>query len=57
MMLTLLCVISTLSFQMQTPDTASLQKETAKDPILLRVIRFTGEDWPQKSDNVNLEKL
>jgi len=53
----IVCAIFTLSFEMQTPDSASLQKETAKDSVLSRVIRFTREGWPQKSDDVNLEKL
>ena len=34
--------------QVQPPDSASIQKETAKDPVLSQVIRFTREGWPRE---------
>lgn len=53
----IVCAISNLSFQIQAPDPGSLQKETAKDPVLSRVIRFTREGWPQNTNDVDLEKF
>ena len=50
------CAISTLTFQMGTLDPAALQKETARDAVIPQVMRFTREGWPQKNNNVDVEK-
>nr|CAB3223623.1 uncharacterized protein K02A2.6-like [Phallusia mammillata] len=42
------CNIRTLSLQVQPSDSYSLQKETAKDPTLTKVMRYTREGWPAK---------
>ena len=41
------CAIEALSLQVQPTDAASVKKETSKDPVLARVMRFTQESWPQ----------
>ena len=51
------CAINTLTSQMQSLDSAALQKETAKDPVLAKVLRFTREEWRHKPDDVKLEKF
>ena len=50
------CVILTLTFQMGTLDPATLQKETARDAVIPQVTRFTREGWPQKNNDVDVEK-
>ena len=35
------CAINTLTLQVQVPDSAALQRETAEDPVLAKVLRFT----------------
>ena len=50
------CAISTLTFQMGTLDPAALQKETARDAVISQVMRFTRKGWPQKNNNVDVEK-
>ena len=42
---------------MQALDSAALQKETAEDLVLAKVLRFTREGWPHKTDDVKLEKF
>ena len=41
---------------MGTLDPAALQKETATDAVIPQVMRFTREGWPQKNNNVDVEK-
>ena len=50
------CAISTLTFQMAILDPAALQKETARDAVIPQVMSFTKEGWPQKNNNVDIEK-
>ena len=50
------CAISTLTFQMAILDPAALQKETARDAVIPQVMSFTREGWPQKNNNVDIEK-
>ena len=42
-----MCAIEALSLQVQPTDSASVKKETYKDPVLARVMRFTQEGCPQ----------
>ena len=51
------CAINTFPSQMQVPDSAALQGETAKDPVLTKVLRFTREGWPHETDDAKLEKF
>ena len=41
---------------MGTFDPATLQKETERDAVSPQVMRFTREAWPQKNNNVDVEK-
>ena len=51
------CAINTLTSHMQALDSAALQKKSAKDPVLAKVLCFTREGWPHKTDDVKLEKF
>lgn len=53
----IVCAISTLTSQMQAPDPAVLQRETTRDPVLSKVIRFTREGWPRKTEENDSEKF
>ena len=46
----IVCAIETLSLQINTTDPAIVRKETSKDPVFARVMRFTSEGWPLKLD-------
>jgi len=48
------CMVKSLCVQVRPSDPASLEKETAKDPVLTKVIRFTREGWPAK-DKTNVD--
>ena len=43
-----ICTIKTISMQVKPVDSEVLAKETAKDPVLTNVIRYTREGWPLK---------
>ena len=43
------CMIKTIGMQIKPVDSKVLAKETSKDPILSRIIRYTREGWPPKS--------
>ena len=40
------CAIESLSLQIRPTDSSLLQKESSKDPVLSKVMRFTKEGWP-----------
>ena len=44
-----ICTIKTISMQIKPVDSEVLAKETAKDPVLTKVIRYTQEGWLLKS--------
>ena len=44
------CTINTISLQLKPNDSDALPKETAKDAILSKVIRYTREGWPSNED-------
>ena len=52
----IVCAISAFAFQMETPDPAALQKETAWGIVISQVIFFTREGLPQKNNNVDAQK-
>ena len=41
-----ICTIKTIGSQLNPGETGALPKETAKDPVLATVIRYTREGWP-----------
>jgi len=41
---------NSLRVQVRPSDPASLETETAKDPVLTKVMRFTREGWPAKNN-------
>ncbi len=45
-----ICMIKTIGLQIKPVDSAVLEKETSKDPVLSRIIRYTREGWPPKTD-------
>ena len=42
------CTIKTVSLQLNPTDPGTVAKESAKDPIISNVMRFTREGWPPK---------
>jgi len=44
-----ICMINTIGMQIKPIDSAVLAKETSKDPVLSKIIRYTREGWPPKS--------
>ena len=48
------CMVKSLRVQVRPSDPASLETETAKDPVLTKVMRFTREGWPG-NDNTNVD--
>eukprot|EP00731_Ephydatia_muelleri_P000962 Em0001g962a len=42
------CTIKTVSLQLKPTDPGTLAKESAKDPIISNVMRYTREGWPPK---------
>lgn len=45
------CVIKLVSRQLNPADPGLIAKESSKDPVISRVIRYTREGWPQSSDS------
>lgn len=45
------CMIKTISTQLNPTDPGILKKETAKDAVLSGVMRFTRERWPTNTDD------
>ncbi len=43
------CMIKTIGMQIKPVDSTVLAKETSKDPVLSKIIRYTREGWPPKS--------
>ena len=43
------CTIKTVSLQLNPTDPGTVAKESAKDPIISNVMRYTHEGWPPKS--------
>jgi len=48
------CMVNSLYVQVRPSDPALLETETAKDPVLIKVMRFTQEGWPAK-DKTNVD--
>jgi transposase InsO family protein len=44
----MVCAIETLSLQVKPADAETLAKESAKDPVISNVMRYTREGWPQE---------
>ena len=42
------CTIKTVSLQLDPTDPGTMTKESAKDPVIANVMRFTRESWPPK---------
>eukprot|EP00731_Ephydatia_muelleri_P006745 Em0003g993a len=42
------CIIKTVSLQLDPTDPGTMAKESAKDPDIANVMRFTREGWPPK---------
>ena len=42
------CTIKTVSLQLDPTDPGTMAKESAKDPVIANVMRFTREGWPPK---------
>eukprot|EP00731_Ephydatia_muelleri_P034369 Em0057g1a len=42
------CIIKTVSLQLDPTDPGTMAKESAKDPVIANVMRFTREGWPPK---------
>ena len=51
----MVCTIEEVSNRVKPADKSSLQRESAQDPILARVLRFTREGWPSKSTDEGSE--
>jgi hypothetical protein len=51
----MICTIRVLSLQVKPNDPSSLASETAKDPVLSTVMRYTREGWPQYTKEVYSE--
>ena len=47
------CAIKVLSLQVKPVDANILRQESAKDPVLTTVMRYTREGWPQKHSDAN----
>ena len=45
------CTIKTVSLQLKPTDPETLAKESAKDPIISNVMRYTREGWPPKGSS------
>ena len=43
-------MVKSLRVPVRSSDPASLETETAKDPVLTKVMRFTREGWPAKNN-------
>ena len=43
------CTIKPVSLQLNPTDPGTVAKESAKDPIISNVMRYTREGWPTKS--------
>jgi hypothetical protein len=44
----MVCAIEAVSNKVRPTDQTSLQRESAKDPVLSKVLRYTREGWPPK---------
>ena len=53
----IICAISTFTFHTQTTDPNGLQKKTTRDDVILQLIRFTREEWPLNTNNIDVEKF
>ena len=42
------CIIKTVSLQLDPTDPGTMAKESAMDPVIANVMRFTREGWPPK---------
>ena len=42
------CTIKTVSLHLDPTDPGTMAKESAKDPVIANVMRFTREGWPPK---------
>ena len=45
------CAIRTISLQLNPTDSGVLAKESAKDPVLAKVMLFTREGWSPKAES------
>ena len=45
-----ICMVKTISSQLNPSDSELMVKETAKDPIISNIIRYTREGWPNTVD-------
>ena len=50
------CTIKSISLQLNPTDPGVLAKESAKDPVIDNVIRFTREGWPSKASPGEMQK-
>lgn len=51
----MVCAINMISEKMAPSDQESLRRESAKDPVISMVLRFTREGWPQKKSSEGSE--
>ena len=50
------CTIRTISLQLNPTDQGVLEKESAKDPVIANVIRYTREGWPPKASSGEIQR-
>ncbi|KAL5479670.1 hypothetical protein EMCRGX_G023226 [Ephydatia muelleri] len=50
------CTIRTISLQLNPTDQGVLAKESAKDPVIANVIRYTREGWPPKASSGEIQR-
>ena len=51
----MVCTIETINNKVAPTEGGSLAKESAKDPILAHVLRYTREGWPPKKSDEGSE--
>lgn len=50
-----ICTINTIGLQVKPHDSNSLKRETNKDPVISKIIKFTREGWPMDLKEENNE--
>ena len=50
------CTIRTISLQLNPTDQGVLANESAKDPVIANVIRYTREGWPPKASSGEIQR-
>jgi len=50
------CTIRNISLQLNPTDQGVLAKESAKDPVIDNVIRYTREGWPPKASSGEIQR-